>query len=65
VQKLIEAKAHGRKLTIVPHVQHAPVVDLMEALKKSLSSDKTAQKRSLLRTVPKTGEMEKKSRKTG
>jgi DNA end-binding protein Ku len=64
VQKLIEAKSHGKKLTVTPHVQHAPVVDLMEALKKSLSSDRGAQK-SLLRTVPKPAEAQKKSRKMG
>jgi len=64
LQKLIEAKVHGKKLTVTPHVQHAPVVDLMEALKKSLSSDRGAQK-SLLRTVPRPSQPEKKSRKTG
>jgi DNA end-binding protein Ku len=65
VQKLIDAKAHGKKLTVVPHVQHAPVVDLMEALKKSLSSEKASQRKPALRAVSKPAEPEKKSRKVG
>jgi DNA end-binding protein Ku len=65
VQKLIDAKAHGKKLTVVPRVQHAPVVDLMEALKKSLSSEKASQRKPALRAVSKPAETEKKSRKVG
>ena len=67
LQKLIEAKAHGKKLTIVPNTRNAPVVDLMAALKKSLSSKpaKTPEGPAL-RAVPKRAEASsKKNRKAG
>jgi hypothetical protein len=38
-------------------------MDLMSALKKSLSAKEAAPKKTLLRAVPKAGEKEKKSRK--
>lgn len=62
LEKLIEAKAKGQKLTAVPHAKLAPVVDLMAALKESLKS-KAEPKKTLLRAVP--DKIEKKSRKTG
>jgi DNA end-binding protein Ku len=66
---LIEAKAHGQKLTLVPHTAKAPVIDLMEALKSSLSGKpKPVQtpERSPLRAVPKRAEAtNRKNRKTG
>jgi DNA end-binding protein Ku len=62
LEKLIEAKAKGQKLTVVPHAKLAPVVDLMAALKESLKS-KDAPKKTLLRAVP--DKIEKKSRKAG
>jgi DNA end-binding protein Ku len=61
LEKLIEAKAHGKKLTVMPRSKRAPVVDLMSALQQSLKS-KSGQK-TLLRSVPKSLEKEKKSRK--
>jgi len=62
VQKLIEAKAHGKKLTVVPRSRREAVPDLMSALKKSLAEPG---RKSLLRAVPKTAERQqpKKSRK--
>ncbi len=42
LQELIDAKASGRKIAVVPHAaSKTPVIDLMEALKKSLAN-KTA-----------------------
>ncbi len=38
VEKLIEQKAKGEKITTAKKPQRAPVIDLMEALKKSLNS---------------------------
>jgi DNA end-binding protein Ku len=38
VERLIEQKQKGRKITAEPKPRRAPVVDLMDALKKSLSS---------------------------
>jgi len=63
LERLIEAKAHGQKLTVVPRSKREPVMDLMSALKKSLSAKEAAPKKTLLRAVPKAGEKEKKSRK--
>ena len=69
LQKLIAAKAKGQKISVVPHAAHAPVVDLMQALKNSLS--KPAPKSSPsssptpLRAVPKRAVPRRKTRKTG
>jgi DNA end-binding protein Ku len=62
LEKLIEAKAHGKKLTVMPRSKRAPVVDLMSALQQSLKS-KSAGQKTLLRSMPKSLEKEKKSRK--
>jgi DNA end-binding protein Ku len=62
LEKLIEAKAHGKKLTVMPRLKRAPVADLMSALQQSLKSKQGGQK-TLLRAVPKSAEKEKKSRK--
>jgi len=40
VEKLIEQKQKGQKITAVPTTRRAPVIDLMEALKKSIQSNK-------------------------
>jgi non-homologous end joining protein Ku len=61
LEKLIEAKAHGRKLTVVPRAKHGPVVDLMAALKKSLSEG--ASQKTLFRAAPKATQREKKTRR--
>jgi DNA end-binding protein Ku len=62
LEKLIEAKAHGKKMTVMPKTKRAPVVDLMSALQQSLKA-KAAGQKNLLRSVPKSLEKEKKSRK--
>jgi DNA end-binding protein Ku len=41
VEKLIEAKQKGRKITAIKRPKKAPVVDLMEALQKSLKQKRT------------------------
>ena len=38
VERLIEQKRKGQKVTTVKQPRHAPVIDLMEALKRSLKS---------------------------
>ncbi len=38
VEALIEQKRKGQKITAVPHPRKAPVIDLMEALKRSLGT---------------------------
>ena len=62
LEKLIEAKAHGKKMTVMPKTKRAPVVDLMSALQQSLKA-KAAGQKNLLRSVPKSLDKEKKSRK--
>src|SRR5271154_2785878 len=66
LQNLIEAKSSGRKITAMPHgPAKAPVIDLMEALKKSLAKKPAAveeKKPSVVRAV-KTER--KQGRKTG
>ncbi len=41
VEKLISQKKKGQKITAEPHPRRAPVIDLMEALKKSLAKPKS------------------------
>ena len=56
LRTLIEAKAKGQDVVAVPPAVQAPVVDLMAALKESLSQKQTApkaEKKTLLRVVPK------------
>ena len=68
LQKLIEAKAHGQKLSIVPPAAKAPVIDLMEALKKSLAAKPApaaAPEKAPLRVAPKRAESPRKNRKAG
>jgi DNA end-binding protein Ku len=43
VEKLIEQKQKGQKITTVTQPRRAPVIDLMEALKKSLQSSSKSQ----------------------
>jgi len=62
LEKLIEAKAHGKKMTVMPKTKRAPVVDLMSALQQSLKA-KAAGQKTLLRAVPKGIEKERKGRK--
>ena len=45
VEKLIELKRKGKKITPVPQLKPSPVIDLMEALKKSLASGKASDKK--------------------
>jgi DNA end-binding protein Ku len=63
LQTLIEAKAHGQKIELVHQPQATPVVDLMDALKKSLSKPAPVEQNAI-RIVPKRAEQTKK-RKTG
>ena len=66
LRTLIEAKAKGQKITAVPGVSKTPVVDLMEALKKSLTAKQpTSEKRPALHAVPKPAAVQKKDRKAG
>lgn len=54
LQKLIEAKAHNQNIPAIQHHTIMPVVDLMAALKESLSKPAAAptQSKSLLHAVP-------------
>jgi DNA end-binding protein Ku len=48
VRELLEAKVAGREIVAPPMIEHeAPVVNLMEALKRSVSQSKTAAARSV------------------
>jgi DNA end-binding protein Ku len=59
LEKLIDAKSHGKKLTVMPRAKFEQIPDLMSALKKSLAEPR----KSLLRAVPRGAEKQKKSRK--
>jgi DNA end-binding protein Ku len=66
LRNMIDAKAKGQKITAVPRASKAPVVDLMEALKKSLAKPAAAPPRPALRSVPKPAAAPmKKNRKAG
>jgi DNA end-binding protein Ku len=57
LRAMIEAKLKGQEVAVAPHPQLAPVVDLMEALKKSLAGGK--------QTAAKQGPVEMKPMKVG
>jgi DNA end-binding protein Ku len=50
-QALIAAKLQGREVTVAPQPQLAPVIDLMEALKKSLAERQMVPKKPPARTI--------------
>jgi DNA end-binding protein Ku len=58
LKTLIAAKAEGQDVVAPPHISQPPAIDLMAALKQSLSESKkpAVEKKSLLRVVPKTAE---------
>jgi DNA end-binding protein Ku len=60
LKTLIAAKAEGQDVVAPPHISQPAAVDLMAALKQSLSQSQgkkpAAEKKSLLRVVPKTAE---------
>ena len=66
LQQLIEAKSKGKKLTVVPRGKATPVVDMMTALKASLSKTTARDKepkKTRIRAVPNL--KEKRDRKAG
>jgi DNA end-binding protein Ku len=68
LQKLIAAKAKGQDVVAAaPFTAKAPVIDLMAALKQSLSQKQqpAAGKKTLLHAVPQPVEAAKKKRKAG
>jgi non-homologous end joining protein Ku len=53
MKAMIEAKQQGQEVPEVAHIQRAPVIDLMEALKKSLEKQPAAPaKKPPVRAVP-------------
>lgn len=65
LREMIEDKSKGRQIASVPHVQRAPVIDLMAALKKSLEQSEHGQKSLLNVNAPKAVESRKRSRRAG
>jgi DNA end-binding protein Ku len=67
LRTLIAAKTTGHDVVAAPQVARAPVIDLMAALKKSLDQkpQPTAEKKPLLRTVPKKEEAPRRGRRAG
>jgi len=53
VERLIEEKKKGRKITAVKQPRKAPVIDLMEALQRSLKSAEGASKKTASQTAKK------------
>jgi DNA end-binding protein Ku len=52
LKTLISAKQQGKQVAPVVHPTRAPVIDLMDALKKSLEQKRTAPKKPPVRAVP-------------
>ena len=64
LRALVAAKTAGREVTATPHASIAPVIDLMDALKKSLAKQSTApDKKQPLRIVARAKEPVVKQRK--
>jgi DNA end-binding protein Ku len=60
VEKMIEQKRHGRKVTAATPKRVAPVIDIMKALKKSLAQNTEASRSA---AAPKSGGSRKGTRK--
>jgi DNA end-binding protein Ku len=58
---MIEAKRAGQEVAEVPHAKMAPVIDLMEALKKSIAEKAPAAKKPPVRAVPAAGAREERA----
>ena len=65
LKALVEAKQQGREVTAAPQPQLAPVIDLMEALKKSLAERQAAPKKPPARAIPAAGEKKIGKKSTG
>lgn len=65
LRAMIQAKLKGQEVAAAPHPRLAPVIDLMEALKKSLAEKQapTGVKKPLVRAIPAAVPAEKKARK--
>lgn len=63
LRALVEAKTAGREVTAVAQQPAAPVIDLMEALKRSLAKQTAAEKKLPLRVVPRAKEAPAKKKK--
>ncbi|MGH9731475.1 MAG: Ku protein, partial [Candidatus Acidiferrales bacterium] len=64
LRALVAAKTAGREVTAAPHAAIAPVIDLMDALKKSLAKQSAApDKKQPIRIVSRTKEPVVKQRK--
>ena len=57
LKALIEAKLQGKEVAVTPHPQLAPVIDLMEALKKSIADRQAAPKKPPTRAVAPVAEV--------
>jgi DNA end-binding protein Ku len=64
MRDMIDAKLKGQQVVEAPHVKRAPVIDLMEALKKSISDRQaSAAKKPPMRAVPAQAPAQKKGGK--
>ena len=61
---LIEAKLQGQEVATVPQPKLAPVIDLMEALKKSLGERQALAKKPAAASVPAVAEMKKAGKRS-
>jgi DNA end-binding protein Ku len=61
---LIEAKLQGQEVATVPQPKLAPVIDLMEALKKSLGERQALAKKPAPAAVPAVAEMKKAGKRS-
>ncbi|MBI2956043.1 MAG: Ku protein, partial [Acidobacteria bacterium] len=64
LKALIEAKLEGREVAATPQPQLAPVIDLMEALKKSLAERSAAPRKPPARAAAEAAETKKAVRKS-
>jgi DNA end-binding protein Ku len=63
LRALVEAKTHGKTVAIAPTGKRAPVIDIMQALKKSLAA--TGDKKQRPKQLMKATESRKPARKAG
>ena len=63
LQEIIKAKAEGKEVTIAPKVEKGKVINLMEALKKSVEETEKTPKKDMARSGKSRSKTEKKRKK--
>ena len=65
MKNMIEAKREGHEIAEVAHPKLAPVIDLMDALKKSIAEKQPGAKKPPIRAVPAAAQQAPEKKRAG